>query len=110
MEGGWDLDFNVHRRARLGLCARGGGLAVYGRLAAKKRTRANGAAFQVADSLDLFEPVQEHFAQHSRCPLAEPCAFNGLYAIADRNDHIEVVVGNLVDLVISGSVCKFCIN
>ena len=42
-----------------------------------------GAALEVADALDLFEPVQEHLAENAGCPLAEPRTFNGLYTIAD---------------------------
>ena len=51
-----------------------------------------GATLKAADPLDLFEAVQEHFAQNAGRPLAEACTFDGLYAVADRNNHIEVVI------------------
>ena len=48
--------------------------------------------------------------QHVRRPAAELHASRGLHAIADGEDHVEVVVLRLVRLAVAGSCRKFCDN
>ena len=73
------------------------------------------ARFELVDASHVGEPLEKHIAEGSRCPLTKTGALDGLHAIADGNDDVEVVVTNIMRLRLArnrpvpSGICKFCI-
>ena len=54
------------------------------------------------------EALGQMLAQHPGGPLAEARALDRLDPVTDGDDHVEVVVIDLVGFAVRGSMCKIC--
>ena len=69
------------------------------------------AAAQIFQALIIQgKPFSHILFQNPGCPDTELCATFGLYTITDRDNHIQIVIFNLIGFPVRSSCCKFCNN